>query len=337
MHGGRQQAATTMPPTVSVLDFLRRPDHYPEPTHAVDVIETHLSWVFLTDDYVYKLKKPLRYDYLDFSTPRQRQRNCETEVRINSELAPDVYLGVITLAEDPLEGLNLDGRGRPVDYLVKMCRLSARMNLRDQLDRKAVDSAEVVRAAQRLTEFYVTRRPDGPVSPERLRQSTQRLYQELNELPVDTGGDALALRNALSAAIDIHWDVLAARVRVEAHGDLRPQHIYLGREPLFIDRLEFNAEFRRMDPLEELAFLSLECERLGGAWVGERFIEAYVDRVGDHISESLLSLYKGYRALMWAVLTARHLARDDTRKPWADIARTYVSLGKAAVADLPFS
>ncbi|MBS3803603.1 MAG: hypothetical protein KGY54_03590 [Oleiphilaceae bacterium] len=310
-----------------VAQFLRDPQSYPEPTSQVEVKETHLSCVYLTDDFVYKLKKALRYDYLDFSTPGARLRNCETEVAINSELAPEVYQGVVTLAEDQDAGLNLQGRGRALDYLVKMRRLPDDDNLEYQLAQNGPDPDKVSAAARRLARFYMSHAVDGPVRPESLQSDLEARVEELNSLPVDCGNDLSQLRDATLALLRDNWQVVGDRRLKDVHGDLRPQHVYLGPEPVFIDRLEFNARLRLMDPLEELSFFAMECERHGNRWVGERFIGVYLELAGETRAQPLIALYTGYRALLWAVLSARHLDRNDHRKPWADISREYLRLG----------
>lgn len=127
------------------MRFLSRPESYPEPTSGVELRETHLSCVFLTDEHVYKLKKPLCYDFLDFSTLEARRRNCETEVRLNSELAPSIYEGVVTLAEDLRDGFNLKGAGRPIEYLVKMRRLPDEWNLEARLEEDRVRARDMWR------------------------------------------------------------------------------------------------------------------------------------------------------------------------------------------------
>ena len=103
--------------------FLRRPEAYASRPPSVELKETHMSWLFLTDRYVWKLKKPVRYDYLDFSTVEARKADCELEVKLNRRLAPDVYLGVVSLVSDPHGRMQLGGEGQVVDWLVMMRRL----------------------------------------------------------------------------------------------------------------------------------------------------------------------------------------------------------------------
>ena len=109
--------------TEAKVAFLMQPSAYPEPTPHVERVETHMSWVFLTDRHAYKLKKPVVYDYLDYGTLAARRRNCREELRLNRRLAPNVYLDILPLAQDEFGRLRLGGPGEVVDWLVVMRRL----------------------------------------------------------------------------------------------------------------------------------------------------------------------------------------------------------------------
>lgn len=316
---------------VAVRCFLECPENYPDPTSTVETRETHLSRVFLTDCFVYKLKKPLRYDFLDFTTLEARRRNCEIEVAINSELAPSIYQGVVTLADHSERGLNLQGQGRPVDYLVKMSRLPDDDNLESRLSRGEVIEAEVWQAAGRLARFYADRIVHGVVRVEEVMDKVADLMTELGELPVEVNDRAEALGGRLRELLSSQAGLLAERKQMDVHGDLRPEHVYLGDKPVFIDRLEFNAQLRLMDPLEELSFFAMECARLDAAWVGKTFLQVYREETGDRAPDVLVDIYTGYRALLWAVLSARHLGRGDHRKPWEAKTRDYLERGLRAV------
>lgn len=319
----------TEPSLATKLAFLRRPQSYPEQPASVEVIETHLSWVFLTPTRVYKLKKPLRYDYLDFSTLAARRHNCEEEVRLNRMLAPSVYLGVQALCLNAQGCLSLTEAGPAVEYLVVMRRLPESRCLQNQLRQGTVQPAEVTLAAERLVEFYLATPSEEPRSPRELSATLAEQAAELATLLPAQAAAIEALRASLQAWLERHGPLLAQRRRIEAHGDLRPQHVYLGVAPVFIDRLEFSRHLRLLDPLEELAFLALECERLGGAWVGERFLAVYRQRSGDAPPPGLVGFYKAVRALLWALLSARHLNRGGGPE-WTARAEHYLQLGQTA-------
>ena len=136
------------------IAFLRQPDIYPDRPKRVEVIETHMSWVFLTENLVYKLKKPVRYDFLDFSTLEARQKDCEWEVSLNRRLAGQVYLGTVPLTIQGDGGLQLDGEGRVVDWLVQMRRLPADRMLDAAIREGTVDAEDVQKLSQVLADFY---------------------------------------------------------------------------------------------------------------------------------------------------------------------------------------
>ena len=322
------------------LALLRRPETYREGTSRVDVVETHMSWVFLTDRSVFKLKKPIVYDRLDFSTVERRRFCCEEEVRLNRRLASTVYRGTRALTREPEGTLALDGRGPPVDWLVEMARLPADRMLDRRLAAEPIEVDEVRDAARLLARFFADARP-VPIGVEALRarfeagvlQDRDALRRPEFGLPPDRI-DAIADRQL--AFLRERPELLAERIRahriVDGHGDLRPEHVGLTRpRPVVIDCLEFCAELRELDPFDELGFLALECERLGQPGVGRIFVEAYVEASGDRIAPVLAAFYRDHRCLRRARLAAWHLTDPGTREPerFARRARHYLALADA--------
>lgn len=313
---------------------LRRPETYPDPPTRVETIETHMSWVFLTDRLVYKLKKPIRYDVLDFSTRELRLRSCRREVRLNRRLAPHVYLGVVPLTLEPGRRLRLEGTGVKVDWLVKMRRLPEDRVLERRIVEGSVQRPEVDPAAALLAAFYAGASP-APVDGvgygghlrEGIRADRDELVKEVYALPVE---EIERIADAQLSYVDRAHTTLDLRVEqgrvVEGHGDLRPEHIFLTDPPAVIDCLEFSRDLRIQDPLDELTFLALECTRLGGSEVGGWFLETYRDRTGDHPPPGLIAFYWRYRALRRAKVAVWHLrdtARDDADR-WRARAAWYL-------------
>jgi aminoglycoside phosphotransferase family enzyme len=320
------------------LDFLRRPDAYPEATSRVDAVETHMSWVFLTDTHAWKLKKPVRYPYLDFSTPEARRLDCEAEVRLNRRLAPEVYLGVMPLVLDADGGLHLGGEGETVDWLVRMRRLPADRMLDRLLHSGAVEQAKIIRLARRLARFYAEAAAEA-ITPEAYRQDlARRIEDNLHEIASPEFGLALDLPQRLArpqlSFLQGHVELFDSRVRqgriVEGHGDLRPEHVCLLEEPVVIDCLEFERAFRILDPADELGYLALECERLHAPQAGRWLLEAYRETSGDAPPDALIHFYQSCRAVLRAKLALWHL-RDDGRHPpdkWIATAREYLELAQ---------
>lgn len=321
-------------PTLAArVAFLSRPDSYPEERPAtVEAIETRLSWVFLTPEHAWKLKKPVRYDHLDFSDITARRRDCVAEVRLNRPLAPNVYLGVEPITATEQGVLAIGGDGHPIDYVVCMRRLPSTRCLDEQIRAGKTDIREITRAAEVLAVFYRDSPSAGRMDPDAIAAEMEAEAVELEKLPLGADAGIDALHEGLRQAFVDRHDQLALRARREVHGDLRPQHVYPGNPPVFLDRLTFRRELRLMDPAEELAFLALDCERLGTPVVGEAFFQAYTRITGDAAPAEVIACYRARRALLWALLSGRHLLRGAPEHPWRKVARDYLKLGLASLS-----
>lgn len=304
--------------------FLQRPDSYPERPGAIETIESHMSWVFLTETHAYKLKKPVRYSYLDYSTITARHENCAAEVRLNRRFAPDVYLGIVPLNVDPSGQLQLDGAGQTCDWLVKMIRLPPERTLEAQIAGDEVDDEALRQAVHVLTRVYRGARPVD-MTPAAYRQRFQRdlreNFAELTEPAFELSSDLPQIVAAAQARfLKTHVALLDARVEagriVEGHGDLRPEHIYLGAPPIIMDCLEFNRDFRLLDPIDELAYLAIECHRLGAPHLGDVVLETYVADTEDRPPDELIDFYASARAMLRAKLAIWHL--KDEHRPDAE-------------------
>lgn len=328
-------------PEVSIdakIAFLSRPESYPErPTH-VDIVETHMSWVFLTDDYAYKLKKAVHREFLDFSTVELRRRNSEQEVALNRRLAPNVYLGTVAITVAPSGQLRLGGESPAADWLVKMRRLPAERFLDRAIARGVASDSELHAAALLLADFYHSS-PAVPMKHEeyrrRLREKVRNNHTELSRpryaLPrsqIDNIADFQYL------FLDNHAALVDARTSqqriIEAHGDLRPEHIFLGPPPVIIDCLEFNRELRIQDPADELAFLAMECERLNAPDVGDLFFAAHCRRNNDAPPSALVSFYKSCWACFRSKVAVWHIIDPSVRDTakWAAAAQEYLDLAE---------
>jgi len=300
-----------------------------------------MSWVFLTDTCAYKLKKPVRYPYLDFSTVEARRLDCEQEVRLNRRLAADVYLGVIPLVRDAEGHLCLSGAGEAVDWLVQMRRLPAERMLDYLLRSGAVEQAEIIQLARRLARCYAEAAAEA-ITPAAYRQGLAgRIEDNLRELGSPEFGldpdQTQRLARLQLSFLQRHAELFDTRVRlgriVEGHGDLRPEHVCLLAEPVVIDCLEFNRDFRILDTVDELGYLALECERLHAPQVGRWLLESYREASGDAPPDALIHFYQSCRAVLRAKLAVWHL-RDDGRHPpgkWVAMARDYLELAQRHV------
>jgi uncharacterized protein len=317
------------------LAFLSKAESYGLSGKDVVLHETHMSWVFLVGDKAFKLKKPRRLPYLDFSNLSRRESACRAELTLNRRLAPDVYKAVVPITLSDY-GPAIGGSGEVVDWLVMMRRLDPGGTLEQAIVTRRLRACELDRLISTLAVFY---RHASPVlvstEAHLLRWHRSLAFNTRILLDAQLGQPAglvreisrvqrrfLALRSALIA------DRVRGRHIIDGHGDLRPEHIWLGAPVRVIDCLEFNPGLRAVDPSDEIAFLSLECERLGCTWAAR-----HLRRLAHHVSpggvpEALFVFYRCHRASLRARLAAAHLLEPDPRTPekWLRLARTYLRL-----------
>jgi aminoglycoside phosphotransferase family enzyme len=305
---------------------------------AVDLIETRMSCVFLTDTHAYKLKKPVRYRFLDLGSVDSRRANCEDALRLNDRLAGGVCLDVVPLSAHA-GMLQLEDSTRPVDWLLKMRRLPQELMLDRALTAGRVTRQDVVRVTRALAAFYARSeraqlRADA--YRERLRTRVVQSHRMLASPGFGFNRDLLdAVRGDLIGYLERRSVLLDTRVKddmiVEGHGNLRPEHVCLTPEPLFIDCFESSLELRIVDPVDELGYLAMECEYLGAGHIAAAVFAAYRDCAGDAVDETLIAFYQGHRAYLRAMVAAAHLEDplpERQRARWITAAGAYLRLAE---------
>ncbi len=337
-------AAAGGPPSPEVLAALRDPATYPEPPGVVTARETHMSCVFLTDRFVYKLKKPVRLNSLDYTTLERRRACCEAEISLNRRLAPTVYLGVVPLARGADGTLRLEAEAPVVEWLVKMHRLAEARMLDVALAAGTATRADVGRAAALLAGFFRAATAERIADARYLGRFAHDLALDRTLLCdpafalADVAPDRLLDR--LCLWLETRREALLARLHagyvIEGHGDLRPEHIFLGPPPAVIDGLEFDRVLRLLDPAEEIAFLALECDRLGAPWAGAIFRDHCARARGAAAPDEVAAFYTAFRASLRARLCVGHLQDAAPRAPetWLPKARWYLDRAWTAAAML---
>jgi aminoglycoside phosphotransferase family enzyme/predicted kinase len=309
---------------VSLLEDLARPEAYPEPRPAaVTAVTTHISWVFLTEREVFKVKRPVDYGFVDCSTPERRERFCHEEVRLNRRLAPDVYLGVVPVRRGPA-GHAFHGAGPVVDHAVRMRRLDEAASAEALLRRGALDPAQLDRLAARLAAFYA----GVPPAPEHGTAAAVRAVVTENLEQARPFVGRFLDRDTFEAVRDAQLGFLrregrrlggrlaAGRIR-DGHGDLRLEHVYFetpGADPLVIDCVEFSERLRMVDVAADVAFLAMELRARGRADLAERFLAGLAEAADDHRLYGVVDFYTVYRAWVRAKVAAV-LAADPTTPP----------------------
>ena len=323
----------------SLIDFLLNPRNYPERPLAISHLETHISHVFIGDDFVYKVKKPVNFGFLDFSTLKKRHFFCEKEVFLNSRLAKEIYLGVQPIYKSEI-GYRFDRQegSRPAEYSVKMKRIPL-----DCLLFKLIGEGKPLYGAMEgvggtLALFHEN------VAPYRGRKfggiesicaAIEENFEQIKPFTTVTLDEKI-LRSLMTYTSEFLADrknKFTERKRNgyirDGHGDLHCQHICLEHPPIIFDCIEFNEEFRIIDMLEDIAFLFMDLEYRGRFDLSSRLHQAYFTRQPKVLDEGLLRFYKIYRAVVRGKVesfVARNMVDRSKREKAVTRARDYFGL-----------
>lgn len=296
-----------------------------EAGQPVELIETHISWVLLTPLYAYKLKKPVHFPFVDFSTALRRKHFCEEELRLNLRLAPPIYFDVLPIQGSPdsprIGGLS---DGVPIDYVIRMRRFPQSSLMRNLLESGGVVPAWMDDLASRMAEFHASAPAVSPASPLGGPGLIVRTVTEVLTSLEESGEDdrhqrLLGWLNQRKNALRSTWVARqqAGHIR-ECHGDLHTGNVVLFEGQLVpFDCIEFDPGLRWIDVMSDVAFLTMDLKAHGRADLAYRFLDGWLQRSGDHAGLQVLAFYEVYRALVRA-MTARLGKRSAGTPPQPD-------------------
>jgi len=318
-----------LPPLIrALLDPARRDP----PARAVELVETHISWVLLAGDHALKIKKPVDLGFLDFSTLERRRAFCHEELRLNRRLAPELYLDVVAITgteADPRIG----GGGEPIEYAVRMLRFPSEDQLDRRLERGELEPGLLDQAARDLAVFHGRVAVAGPESPWGTAVAVRRPVRENFDQLRTHLDDPEALRNLerIEGWSDAAWKAGAAdfeaRRRVgfvrECHGDVHLKNMALFRgRVVFFDCLEFDPALRWIDVMNEVAFPVMDLEDRRRPDLARRFLNVWLEFTGDYAGLRVFRFYSVYRALVRAKVVAIRLRQGGLAAPErAEVAR----------------
>jgi aminoglycoside phosphotransferase family enzyme len=313
-----------------VFSALREAEAYPYPVMKVEVRETHISMVFLTEAVVYKCKKAVSLDFLDFTTLEQRRRYCSEEVSLNRRLSDGIYQGVSAVTKTE-EGYVLDGKGPVVEYAVRMKRLPDKRSMKRLLAKKALTETMMDQLVQRLVKFYrrtpAVEKPDAVGGWGTVFGNCEENFRQLQRLDPKRQPRRMFRRLQIIAAATRSFlrrrkrlfdrRVTLGRIR-DGHGDLRCDHVYFTDRVQIIDCIEFNERFRYGDVAADLAFLAMDLDVGGHEAVSEALIDRFVRMSDDPDLFPLLDFYKCYRAVVRIKVNAFRLEELPRRSTEAE-------------------
>jgi aminoglycoside phosphotransferase family enzyme len=331
------------------LSILLDPATYSDETTKVELKETHMSWVFLTDRFAFKVKKPIQYDEQDYTTLRARFVDASTEIELNRRFGGNLYIGVVPLTYSEKEGWRIGGKGEVVEWMVQMRRLPDERLMDHLIRAKKITQSDIRDAAEQLAKFYVKGRPvqmTGEEYAAKLLHEVELNHAVLSDPDYGFAKDRIEiLQRGLSFFVRDFSELLIERVQqgriVDGHGDLRPEHICIEPDHLvtIFDCLQFSRDLRITDSVDELSFLALECERLGDPDSGEALLQTYFAITNDVPPDPLIAFYKSYRAGMWArlaLLRTRDSVKSERGK-WLKRACQYLTFSEKYADQLPLS
>ena len=334
-------------PHPELVQALLLPEAFPveERPRQVELVETHVSWLFLTGAYVYKVKKPLDFGFLDFTTLEKRRHFCDQEVALNRRMSPEVYPGVVEIRRGP-QGYAVQGPGELVEYAVKMRQLPRDSAMKELLRHGEVTPDMVRRLARKIWEFHrqadtspeITQHGGLEAMRTNLLENFQQTRDFLGQTVSHEQFDRIAAYS--HAFLDVRHALFRqreqdGRVR-DCHGDLHTAQIFLPDGGVsIIDCIEFNERFRYSDVANDLAFLAMDLDYYGDDDFSHLLVETYIQESGDTGLLDVLDFYKCYRAYVRGKVTSFRLREPDltleVRGEVTDQARRYFDLAASYV------
>jgi len=292
----------------TMIEDLLKPESLPDPTKRVLLVQTHISLVFVADDFVYKVKKPVNFGFLDFTTFEKRAFYCRQELDLNRRLAKDIYLSVLPIRFDGKKYSMRSRKGEIVEYAVKMKRISEQRLMKSLYERGALTENHLRRLARTLATFHGCA----------LRTAEIDVFGEADRFRINTDENFAQIHKYVGISIEKEqfralqdWTDRFYRTRREffdrriqqgkirdCHGDLHMEHVCFSRSLSIIDCIEFNERFRYSDTVADIAFLLMDLEYHGGKTYSASLWKHYRKFAGEDAVEPLLDFYKVYRAVV---------------------------------------
>jgi aminoglycoside phosphotransferase family enzyme len=296
-----------------------------------ELIETHISWVLIGKKRVYKIKKPVKFSFLDFSSIEKRKFFCEEEVRLNRRLSPDVYLGVVKITQASDGRIAFDGDGKVIDYAVKMKRLTQEDRMDRLLSENKVAAKEVEKIAGIIADFHskietITDKRYGAAGIVKSQIDDLRNHRETIEKACGLGKMVDFVLERSDSFIDKNQALFDKRQKdgciKDCHGDLHSANIFITPEGIVVfDCIEFSKDFRYIDVASEIAFMAMDLDAFGREDLATKFVEAYIAKTQDRGLKTLLNIYKCYRANVRAKIAAIEYSQHPSDEAKARIVK----------------
>ncbi|MCW4046240.1 MAG: phosphotransferase [Candidatus Bathyarchaeota archaeon] len=324
-----------------VVEALMKPEAYDEDPGSIELVQTHISFVFLTNRFAYKVKKAVNLGFLDFTTLEKRRFYCEKELELNRRLCRDMYVEVVSINKS--DRIKIKGGGETVEYAVKMKRISQEQMLSTLLEQNVVDTKLVDRIAKIIAEFHAKAETNRRISEFGSLPTIETNWKENYDQTEEFIGKTISKKDfeLIQGKINDYMRRNAAffekrvaqgRVR-DCHGDIHSGNIFVTNGIYIFDAIEFNDRFRYSDVASDVAFLAMDLDYKQRADLSDALIKNYVEYSGDQELTQLLPFYKCYRAYVRGKVVSFKLkdpnVRSKDKKSAIKEAKAYFKLAAA--------
>ena len=295
-----------------IVDALMKPDAYDEDPGGIELVQTHISFVFLTKSFVYKVKKAVNFGFLNFTTLEKRRFFCEKELELNRRLCRDMYLEVVPVNKS--DTIKIKGVGETVEYAVKMKRIPQEKMMSRLLEENKVDSELVDRIAGIIAEFHSKAETNSRIREFGSLSAIETNWKENFEQTEEFIGKTISddnfnlIRGKAEGFMKKNTALFKKRMSEnhvrDCHGDIHSGNIFVTDEIYIFDAIEFNERFRYSDTSADVAFLAMDLDFKKRTDLSDIFVEKYVEYSGDRELSKLLSFYKCYRACVRGKVTS---------------------------------
>ena len=310
------------------MDFtqaLLEPEAYPHPVKEIQLVQTHIPWVFLTGEFVYKIKKPVNFGFLDFTTLKKRYHFCQEELRLNRRLSPEIYLEVVPIVQRD-RCIYVGGEGKVIDYAVKMKQLPQESCLLSLLERGDLTAFIMKRLAQLMARFYKEAKINEEIAtyglPEKIEVNIKENFDQTASYVGKTINKDVyeALRDYsfrfLTEKKEVFLERIWAKQIKDGHGDFHCANVYWYDNKVYVlDCIEFNTRFRYADVAADVAFLLMDLDFRQASYLGNCFLNAYLTYTNDFGLLKVLDFYKIYRAYVRGKIASFEMDMPEIPKP----------------------
>ena len=295
-----------------VVEALMKPEAYEVEPGQIEVVQTHISFVFLTRNFVYKVKKPVDLGFLDFTTLKKRRFFCQKELELNRRLCGDMYLEVVPINKSDV--IKIKGEGEAVEYAVKMKRMPEEKMMNKLLEEKKVDRKLIDRIAKIVAEFHSKAETNRRISEFGALAIIETNWNENFEQTGEFVGETISMKNfklirertdnfMKRNASFFEKRIAEGQVR-DCHGDMHSGNIFVTDRIYIFDAIEFNERFRYSDVASDIAFLAMDLDLKERSDLSDFFVKRYIKYSGDQKLTKILPFYKCYRAYVRGKVTS---------------------------------